>query len=363
MIFNSLIPLCIKKEKIYDILIKNKNRRNMKNRKDDHIKYALEHESEYNSFDDVELIHSSIPKYNLDEIDLSTHFASHDFEFPFFINAITGGSENAKKINQKLAKVANECNLLFVTGSYSAALKNSDDDSFNIVKKENPDLQLATNIGIDKNYTAGITAIKALNPLFLQVHVNLMQELIMPEGSRNFNEWENNLKEFVQNIEIPIILKEVGFGMTEDTIKQGVRLGIKTFDISGRGGTSFAFIENMRRKNSLDYLNNWGQTTVSCLLNLKDYTDKVEIIASGGVRNPLDMIKCLVLGAKAVGLSRTILELAVKYDVENIIKIVENWKAECKMIMCALNAKNIKELQNTKYVLYGKTLEFSMQKF
>jgi len=335
----------------------------MKNRKDDHIKYALEHESEYNSFDDVELIHSSIPKYNLDEIDLSTHFASHDFEFPFFINAITGGSENAKKINQKLAKVANECNLLFVTGSYSAALKNSDDDSFNIVKKENPDLQLATNIGIDKNYTAGITAIKALNPLFLQVHVNLMQELIMPEGSRNFNEWENNLKEFVQNIEIPIILKEVGFGMTEDTIKQGVRLGIKTFDISGRGGTSFAFIENMRRKNSLDYLNNWGQTTVSCLLNLKDYTDKVEIIASGGIRNPLDMIKCLVLGANAVGLSRTILELAIKYDVENIIKIVENWKIECKMIMCALNAKNIKELQNTKYVLYGKTLEFSMQKF
>lgn len=335
----------------------------MKNRKDDHIKYALEHESDYNSFDDVELIHSSIPKYNLDEIDLSTHFASHDFEFPFFINAITGGSKNAKKINQKLAKVANECNLLFVTGSYSAALKNSDDDSFKIVKKENPDLQLATNIGIDKNYTAGITAIKALNPLFLQVHVNLMQELIMPEGSRNFNEWENNLKEFVQNIEIPIILKEVGFGMTEDTIKQGVRLGIKTFDISGRGGTSFAFIENMRRKNSLDYLNNWGQTTVSCLLNLKDYTDKVEIIASGGVRNPLDMIKCLVLGAKAVGLSRTILELAVKYDVENIIKIVENWKIECKMIMCALNAKNIKELQNTKYVLYGKTLEFSTQKF
>ena len=74
----------------------------------------------------------------------------------------------------------------------------------------------------------------------------------MPEGSRNFNEWENNLKEFVQHIEIPIILKEVGFGMTEDTIKQGIGLGIKTFDISGRGGTSFAFIENMRRENSLD---------------------------------------------------------------------------------------------------------------
>ena len=88
----------------------------------------------------------------------------------------------------------------------------------------------------------------------------------------------------------------------------------------------------------------------------------MEIIASGGVKNPLDMIKCLVLGAKAVGISRTILELVVKYDVEKVIKIVESWKNECKMIMCALNAKNIQELRNVKYVLYGKTLEFSMQK-
>ena len=334
-----------------------------RNRKDEHIKYALEYESDYNSFDDVELIHSSIPKYNLEEIDISTKFAGYNFEFPFFINAITGGSENAKKINQKLAKVANECGLLFVTGSYSAALKNPDDDSFNIVKKENPNLKIATNIGIDKDYTAGISAIKALNPIFLQVHVNLMQELIMPEGSRNFSEWENNLKNFVKNIKIPIILKEVGFGMTEDTIKKGMELGIKTFDISGRGGTSFAYIENMRRKNKIEYLNNWGQTTVSSLLNLKNHMNDVEIIASGGVRNPLDVIKALVLGAKAVGISKRMLEFAMKYETKEIIEIMENWKEECKFIMCALNSKNIEDLRNVKYVLYGKSLEFSMQKF
>ena len=280
---------------------------------------------------------------------------------PFFINAITGGSENARKINQKLARVANECGILFVTGSYSAALKNVQDDSFEIVKRENPDLKLATNIGIDKDYEAGIKAIEALNPLFLQVHVNLMQELIMVEGSRNFGEWENNLQKFVQNIKIPIVLKEVGFGMTEATVKKGIELGIKTFDISGRGGTSFAFIENMRRENGLHYLDNWGQTTVSCLLNLKNYVDKVEVIASGGVRNPLDIVKSLVLGAKAVGISKVILELAVKYEVEKVIEIVENWKNECRMIMCALNANNIEELRNVKYILYGKTLEFFMQ--
>ncbi|BBM40326.1 isopentenyl pyrophosphate isomerase [Leptotrichia shahii] len=333
----------------------------MKNRKDEHIRYALKHRSEYNSFDEVELVHCSIPKYNLEEIELKTRFAGCEFTVPFFINAITGGSENARKINQKLARVANECGILFVTGSYSAALKNVQDDSFEIVKRENPDLKLATNIGIDKDYEAGIKAIEALNPLFLQVHVNLMQELIMVEGSRNFGEWENNLQKFVQNIKIPIVLKEVGFGMTEATVKKGIELGIKTFDISGRGGTSFAFIENMRRENGLHYLDNWGQTTISCLLNLKNYVDKVEVIASGGVRNPLDIVKSLVLGAKAVGISKVILELVVKYEVEKVIEIVENWKNECRMIMCALNANNIEELRNVKYILYGKTLEFFMQ--
>lgn len=333
----------------------------MKNRKDEHIRYALEHRSKYNSFDEVELVHCSIPKYNLEEIELKTRFAGCEFAVPFFINAITGGSENARKINQKLARVANECGILFVTGSYSAALKNVQDDSFEIVKRENPDLKLATNIGIDKDYEAGIKAIEALNPLFLQVHVNLMQELIMVEGSRNFGEWENNLQKFVQNIKIPIVLKEVGFGMTEATVKKGIELGIKTFDISGRGGTSFAFIENMRRENGLHYLDNWGQTTVSCLLNLKNYVDKVEVIASGGVRNPLDIVKSLVLGAKAVGISKVILELAVKYEVEKVIEIVENWKNECRIIMCALNANNIEELRNVKYILYGKTLAFFMQ--
>ena len=331
------------------------------NRKDEHIKYALKYESTGNSFNDMELIQCSIPKYNLEEIDMSVNFAENTFEYPFFINAMTGGSKKGKEINRKLAKVAKECNILFVTGSYSADLKNPDDDSFEVVRKENEGLLLGTNIGADKNYTAGMKAVEDLNPLFLQIHVNLMQELIMPEGSRNFNEWEKNIVDFVKNIKVPLILKEVGFGMSPDTVKKGMELGIKTFDISGRGGTSFAYIENMRGENRFSYLNEWGQSTVSCLLGLKDYIDKAEIIASGGVRHPLDIIKALVLGAKAVGLSGTMLRLAENNSTEEIIEIVNSWKEECRMIMCALNAKNVKELQNVKYVLYGKTKEFYLK--
>ena len=206
---------------------------------------------------------------------------------------------------------------------------------------------------------AGQKAIEDLNPLFLQIHVNLMQELLMPEGSRNFNEWENNLKEFVKNIKnTPLVLKEVGFGMTSDTIKKGIELGIKTFDISGRGGTSFAYIENRRNGNRFTYLNDWGQTTLASLLDIQKFTEKVEIIASGGVRNPLDIIKSLILGAKGVGISGTMLEIVENYSIEEAIDIVNSWKIECKMIMCALNAKKISELKNVKYVLYGKTKEF-----
>ena len=328
-------------------------------RKDDHIKFALRCKSDYNSFDDVQLEHSSLPKYNLEEIDLSTNFAGHNFKFPFFINAMTGGSEAGKNINEKLAKIANECEILLVTGSYSAALKNKDDDSFKIVRKNNKNLLLATNIGIDKDFTSGQIAIKELNPIFLQIHINLMQELIMPEGSRNFNEWENNLKEFVKNIKnTPLVLKEVGFGMTSDTIKKGIELGIKTFDISGRGGTSFAYIENRRNGNRFTYLNNWGQTTLASLLDIQKFTEKVEIIASGGVRNPLDIIKALILGAKGVGISGTMLEIIENYSIEEAIEIVNSWKMECKMIMCALNTKKISELKNVKYILYGKTKQF-----
>ncbi|TYK87954.1 type 2 isopentenyl-diphosphate Delta-isomerase, partial [Streptococcus pyogenes] len=113
------------------------------------------------------------------------------------------------------------------------------------------------------------------------------------------------------------------------------------------------YIENQR---GLDrsYLNDWGQTTVQCLLNAQGLLDHVEILASGGVRHPLDMIKCLVLGARAVGLSRTVLELVEKYPVERVIDIVNGWKEDLKLIMCALDCRTIQDLRQVDYLLYGR---------
>ncbi|HEO6205411.1 TPA: type 2 isopentenyl-diphosphate Delta-isomerase [Streptococcus agalactiae] len=327
----------------------------MTNRKDDHIKYALKYQSPYNSFDDIELIHSSLPKYNVNDIDLSTHFAGQSFEFPFYINAMTGGSEKGKAVNHKLAQVAQATGIVMVTGSYSAALKNDEDDSYPTTDLY-PDLKLATNIGLDKPVPAAESTVKAMNPIFLQVHVNVMQELLMPEGEREFHMWRSHLKEYVDNIQCPLILKEVGFGMDSQSIKDAYDIGITTVDISGRGGTSFAYIENQRGRDR-SYLNTWGQTTAQSLINAQSMMDKMDILASGGIRHPLDMVKCLVLGAKAVGLSRTVLELVERYPVDDVIAILNSWKEDLRMIMCALNCKKITDLRQVNYILYGQLKE------
>lgn len=325
------------------------------NRKDEHIRYALEQKSSYNSFDEVELIHSSLPLYDLDEIDLSTEFAGRKWAFPFYINAMTGGSDKGREINQKLAQVAEACGILFVTGSYSAALKDPTDASFS-VKSGYPNLLLGTNIGLDKPVELGLQTVEEMNPLLLQVHVNVMQELLMPEGERRFRNWRSHLADYSKQIPVPIVLKEVGFGMDVKTIERAYEFGVRTVDLSGRGGTSFAYIEN-RRSGQRDYLNQWGQSTMQALLNAQEWKDKVELLVSGGVRNPLDMIKCLVFGAKAVGLSRTVLELIESYSVEEVISIVQGWKADLRLIMCALNCATIADLQKVDYLLYGKLKE------
>ncbi|MCY7202114.1 type 2 isopentenyl-diphosphate Delta-isomerase [Streptococcus gallolyticus subsp. gallolyticus] len=332
----------------------------MINRKDEHIKYALKYQSPYNSFDDMELIHHSLPDYDLSEIDLHTHFAGRDFEFPFYINAMTGGSEKGRAVNQKLAQIAQATGLVMVTGSYSAALKNPHDDSYPS-KEEFPELLLATNIGIDKPYELGLQTIHEMQPIFLQIHVNLMQELLMPEGEREFRQWKENLADYATKMPVPVILKEVGFGMDLKTIEMAHKLGIKTVDISGRGGTSFAYIENQRGHNR-SYLDEWGQSTVQTLLNAQPMIDKIEILASGGVRHPLDIVKCLVLGAKAVGVSRAILELVEKYSVEEVITIINGWKDDLRLIICALNCKTIAELRQVDYLLYGKLNEANQKR-
>lgn len=309
-------------------------------RKKDHIEIALSDKTINTSLDEYRIEYNSVPLFGIDDVDTSTVVCGNNWEFPFFINAITAGGEECNKINEDFMEVCKECRIEFFPGSYSPALKNNEDE------KAYPK-GYSVNLGLDKNCEQIISAYKNTKAKYLQLHTNIIQEIAMPEGDRNFETWYSTLETISKKSPIPIILKETGFGMNENTIKLAIHLGISAVDISGKGGTNFAKIENRRSSNPSSYLEEIGYTTAESLEIAKDYREKIDIIASGGIRNPLDVIKCLALGAKAVGVSRIFLDILVNEGKETLIKEIKKWQLEIKYLMVVTNSKNISGL-------YGK---------
>lgn len=314
-------------------------------RKKEHIKIALQTKTTKTSLDNYKIDYNSIPLFNIDNVDTSTTICGYKWQYPFFINAITAGGDECNEINKKLEEICNECNIEFFPGSYSPALKNEQD------KKAYPKNK-SVNLGLDKDPKLILKAIEDTNAKYLQMHTNPLQEMIMPEGDRNFDKWFNNLEEVTKKSTVPIILKETGFGMNEKTLQTAINLKIQAVDISGKDGTNFAQIENARNENPSPYLEEIGISTADSLEIAKKYREKIDIIASGGIRNPLDVIKCLALGAKAVGVSKIFLEILINDGKEALICEIEKWKTEIKYLMILMHAKNIDEL-------YGKITKYN----
>lgn len=333
------------------------------NRKNEHVSLA-EHfyrEEQQTDFDSLHFVHHSFSQTGTQKIDLSTSFAGFSMAQPIYINAMTGGSKWTKKINEKLAIVARETGLLMATGSVSAALKDpSVEDSFTVVREANPNGLILANLGGGKKLEHAKKAVDLLQADGLQMHLNTPQEIVMPEGDRDFSTWIEDLEDIVANVGVPVIAKEVGFGMSRETIQLLTEIGIKTVDISGKGGTNFAQIENYRRKDDkMDYLEDWGQSTVISLLEAQPFIHDTEILASGGIRTPLDIVKSLSLGAKAAGISGHFLHFILKEDgVDQTIALVENMKQHVADIMTLLRAENIADLQQADVIISGTVKEW-----
>ena len=309
-------------------------------RKKDHIRLALADKTTLTSLDAYAIDYNSVPRFGLDNLDTSTTICNKKWQFPFFINAITAGGEECNKINQDFMEVSKACGIEFFPGSYSPALKDKNDEA--AYPKG-----YSINLGLDKDPNLILDAIEKTKAQYIQLHTNPLQEIVMPEGDHNFESWLSTLTEVSKKSPIPVILKETGLGMNEETIKLAINLNLAAVDVSGMGGTNFARIENGRREDKSTYLENIGYTTAESLEFAAPYRDKIDIIASGGIRNPLDVVKCLALGAKAVGVSKTFLEILVNDGKEALIDEIEKWKKELKFLMILMNAKNIDEL-------YGK---------
>ncbi|MCU5745242.1 type 2 isopentenyl-diphosphate Delta-isomerase [Staphylococcus sp. SQ8-PEA] len=334
-------------------------------RKNEHVEIAMaQQDLPQSDFDKMRFVHHSIPSIDVNEVDLTCELDDFTLSSPLYINAMTGGSDWTKQINQKLAQIAEATGLAMAVGSTHAALRNQDmAPSFEIVREVNPDGIIFSNVGADVPVEKAQEAVKLLDANALQVHVNAPQELVMPEGNRTFSTWLANLKDIVETIDVPVIVKEVGFGMSKETLNQLYDIGVKYVDVSGRGGTNFVNIENERRDlKDMSYLSQWGQSTIESLLESIGFQADMNIFASGGVRSPLDVVKSLALGAKAVGMSRPFLNQVEEHGVEATIEYVNAFHKQLKKIMTMLNAKNLDDVVKAQKVFNHDLISWIKQR-
>ncbi|OQC49644.1 MAG: Isopentenyl-diphosphate delta-isomerase [Tenericutes bacterium ADurb.Bin024] len=312
-------------------------------RKDEHIAIAKMAKIRKNDFSHIRFIHHSIPSLSLKDIDLSTSFLGHKFNYPFYINAMTGGAKKGDKINAKLAILAQHFGLPLFVGSQSLAFKNKESRlAFETLRFNFPDLFIVANI--NPNFTAEMAsdAVEILGANALAIHVNSIQELVMGEGDRDFTKWKDNIANILKTVKVPVIVKEVGYGMHEPTLLLLQELGVKHIDISGMGGINFSLIELKRQKKKDSPLLDFGISTVDALLLARNYPS-FEVLASGGINNASSIIKSLAMGAKAAGMAKYFLDLC-NLPVPEMIKKVDELIIDLKKILVLLNVKSVREL-------------------
>ncbi|WP_082233980.1 type 2 isopentenyl-diphosphate Delta-isomerase [Halobacillus massiliensis] len=336
-------------------------------RKLDHIRHALTHERDYhNHFDDVEIVHQSLTQLNFDEIHVSGNVGELEISSPLFVNAMTGGGGNETlKINEALADAASHTGIGMAVGSQMSAIKDrSERPSYQIVRKRNPNGIIFANVGSEASPDQAQTAIDMLEANALQIHLNTLQELIMPEGDRDFTHRLKNIEQIIHNSEVPIIIKEVGYGLSKETVQTLTNLGVRYIDVGGRGGTNFSMIENMRREKPFASFNNWGIPTPVSLLETRELCKNhgVHLIGSGGIRHGLDGAKALALGASAFGMAGGLLKILINHGLDELVAEIDHIHHELKIAMMLTNSRSLESLKESPVVYYGKTREWVEQR-
>ncbi|WP_129044962.1 type 2 isopentenyl-diphosphate Delta-isomerase [Companilactobacillus metriopterae] len=315
-------------------------------------------------FDSVRLLHNALPELSMEDIDLSTNFLGFNSSLPIYFNAITGGSKQSERFNGELAEIAKEFNIPVSSGSMGVYFRIPDTaPTFRILREKNPAGFVIANISGKYNLEQAKQAVDLVDANALQIHINTLQELAMPEGDREFY-WLDNISKIVNNIGLPVIVKEVGFGMTSNDMERLINIGVKNIDISGFGGTNFAEIESARNHEfDLTYLDNFALSTVESLLESSKIAESsVNILASGGIKAPLDVIKSLRLGASAVGISGLALHHLQKYSLEETKLFFEHFCQELEILMAAFGAKNILEIKKAPIVFDESLVSYMKQR-
>lgn len=332
-------------------------------RKEEHLALAkmFFNSNKDNDFDHVHLIRPALPESAISRDSISTEMFGHTISAPFFINAMTGGSDTSYTINQRLAKAAAAENIPMALGSASILEKEIDQiESFEVARQENPDGLIFANVNPTTDPKVAQKIVDALDANALQIHLNSVQEAVMPEGDRDFH-WIDNLKEIRDTVDVPIIIKEVGMGIDPESLRTLLINDFSIIDLGGSGGTNFAQIENERRKTQkLNFLEDIGLSTVKTLLAARTIPVTKTIIAAGGITNALDIFKSLVLGAQYVGIANYFLQYASQ-DSETLIAAIQNLKYELKLLTALFGLDHISKADEVRYYLDTDLYNFTRQ--
>jgi isopentenyl-diphosphate delta-isomerase len=334
-------------------------------RKKDHIKICLEEdvETKTTSFEDIILIHNSLPDLDFKEIDTSTEFFGKRFSLPLMIDAITGGTEEARKINRDLAEVAEKKKIAFALGSQRAMLEDPKLKDTYYVRDHAPNTLVIGNIGISqlkKFKTNEIEkALKAIKADALAVHINPAQEIFQKEGDLDFRNSIADLNKLCHELTYPVIGKEVGTGICREVAIMLKEVGVKAINVAGYGGTNWIIVDGLRSEKDFESFKGWGIPTPISILEARV---GLPIIASGGIRSGLDIAKSLVLGADICGMSLPFLRVLKKEGKKGVENFIDKLQVELKTAMFLTGSENIEKLKNAKYVLTGKVKDWVEQR-
>ncbi|MBM6985762.1 MAG: type 2 isopentenyl-diphosphate Delta-isomerase [Acidaminococcaceae bacterium] len=332
-------------------------------RKLDHIHYALQlgDGGRSTGLDDVRFLHNCLTPVNPDRVCLTTRIGALELPVPLFIDAITGGSEGTKRVNRQLARVARSAGCAMAVGSqYGAVKEGRYADSYAIVREEYPEGILFANLSALATPEEARAAVAMLDADALEIHLNVAQELCMPEGDRDFASLLDNLSRLREAVTVPVIVKETGCGMAREQVETLQALGFTCFNVAGSGGTSFPAIETARSGDKRrQFLADWGIPTAWSLLDVSQSASPWDtVIASGGLRNGLDLAKALALGADAAGMSANVLALTLGLGVDAAASALKDILADLQDVMVLTGAATIKELRRIPLVFTGTLLDF-----
>ncbi|MBE7436156.1 MAG: type 2 isopentenyl-diphosphate Delta-isomerase [Anaerolineales bacterium] len=325
-------------------------------RKADHIKINLEQDVRSaltTGLENYRFIHEALPEVGLDRLDTSLNLFGKTLSSPILVSSMTGGTDEAETINLRLAEAAQEMNIAMGVGSQRAAIEHPEQARTFQVRRAAPDILLFANLGaVQFNYGYGIDecrkAVDMIQADALYLHLNPLQEAVQDAGDTNWVGIAKKIEEVCKKLEVPVIAKEVGWGISEKTAKLLADCGVSAIDVAGAGGTSWSQVEMHRapdeftRQLAATFVG-WGIPTSDSILNVKTVVPEMTIFASGGLKDGLDIAKCIALGATLGGMAGQFLK-ASAVSSERAVEMMKLTKRQIEVTMFACGAESLTEL-------------------